>query len=63
MNIDNFLDIFHEKPVAWAIFYKDDGELYKLTFNSEEAERCRKMAYYVMNLYRQVVENSRGQMK
>ena len=52
MNTDKFLDHFHEKPIAWAIFYKDDGQLYQITFDKDEAERCRKMAYDVFNLYR-----------
>lgn len=52
MNIDKFLDHFHEKPIAWVIFYKDNGELYRITFDKDEAQRCSGMAYDVFNLYR-----------
>ena len=42
-----------EQPVAWVVFYEDDGEFCKFTFSSEEAEKHSKMAYNVYPLYKE----------
>lgn len=52
MNINNILDIEHGKPVAWLIFYKNDGEHAATVYTVKEMEYYAKQAYDIVPLTR-----------
>ena len=52
MNIKNVLDIEHGKPVAWMIFYKDDGQHVVTVYTVREMEYYKNQAYDIIPLTR-----------
>lgn len=39
------------QPIAWMVFYEDDGVLMSVIVDKEKAERYSKQAYIVVPLY------------
>ncbi len=52
MKIKQILDIEHGKPVAWMVFYKDDGEHVRTVYTERERDYYAKQAYDVIPLTR-----------
>ena len=52
MNINKVLEVEPGKPVAWMVFYKDDGQHVTTVYTLREMEYYAKQAYDIIPLTR-----------